>query len=216
MRHSCLVAHPHTTLPVPFTHPSATVPVHVTQDRRCSFHFARYLYISRVLDRSSDQLQPVEWWVVAGRGHLRRCVRPLEDETRRRAMAPTRDHNRPVPLSHVGKALGRLKSSIQSLQRKISRLPRGEVLVVVKCVKKNRQGQEAEEWALHGSGALQRAIRPYLSQIIEIDTTSSDARAIRVVPWPNRRRARLPSPTRTLSQRSTSRTRVSSMAPLLA
>lgn len=80
-------------------------------------------------------------------------------------MAPTRDHNRPVPLSHVGKALGRLKSSIQSLQRKISRLPRGEVLVVVKCVKKNRQGQEAEEWALHGSEALQRAIRPYLSQI---------------------------------------------------
>jgi hypothetical protein len=112
-----------------------------------------------------DQLQPVEWWVVTGRGHLRRCIRPLEDETRRRAMAPTRDHNRPVPLSHVGKALGRLKSSIQSLQRKISRLPRGEVLVVVKCVKKNRQGQEAEEWALHGSEALQRAIRPYLSQI---------------------------------------------------
>lgn len=80
-------------------------------------------------------------------------------------MAHRRDHNRPVPLTRVGKALGRLMSSIQSLQRKISRLPRGEVLVLVTCTKKDRKGQESEEWVVHGSEALQRAVRPYLSQI---------------------------------------------------
>jgi hypothetical protein len=48
-----------------FTHPRATVPVHVTQDRRCSVHFPTYLYV-RALDRSSGQWQPAEWWVDAG------------------------------------------------------------------------------------------------------------------------------------------------------
>jgi len=56
-------------------------------------------------------------------------------------------------------------SSIQSLQRKISRLPRGEVLVLVTCTKKNLKGQESEEWAVYGSEALQRAARPYLSTL---------------------------------------------------
>jgi hypothetical protein len=80
-------------------------------------------------------------------------------------MATARDHNRPVPLSRVGKALGRLKASIESLQRKISRLPRGEALVIVTCTRRNRQGQEAEAWTLYGSDALQQALRPYLARI---------------------------------------------------
>ena len=80
-------------------------------------------------------------------------------------MAPPRDHNRPVPLNRVGKALGRLKTSMQSLQRKISRFPEGEMIVLMTCRKKDRKGQEAEEWAVFGSEALQRAFNPYLSQI---------------------------------------------------
>ena len=66
-------------------------------------------------------------------------------------MGHRRDHNRPVPLTRVRKALGRLMSSIQSLQRKISRLPRCEVLGLITCTKKDRKGQELEEWAVHGS-----------------------------------------------------------------
>lgn len=75
---------------------------------------------------------------------------------------PPRDHNRPVPLNRVGKALGRLKTSMQSLQRKISRFPEGEMIVLMTCRKKDRKGQEAEEWAVFGSEALQRAFNPYL------------------------------------------------------
>ena len=80
-------------------------------------------------------------------------------------MAAKRDHNKPVPLNRVGRALGRLRSSLESLQRKIARFPRGEMLVVVTCTKKNRLGQEAEEWTLFGSGALERAVKRYMPQI---------------------------------------------------
>lgn len=80
-------------------------------------------------------------------------------------MAAKRDHNKLVPLNRVGRALGRLRSSLESLQRKIARFPRGEMLVVVTCTKKNRRRQEAEEWTLFSSGALERAVKRYMPQI---------------------------------------------------
>ena len=39
------------------------------------------------------------------------------------------------------------------------------MVVLMTCRKKDRKGQEAEEWVVFGSEALQRAFNPYLSQI---------------------------------------------------
>ena len=80
-------------------------------------------------------------------------------------MATSRDHNKLVPVNGVGKALGRLKKSMQSWKRKVLRFPQGEMIVLMTCRRKDRKGQEAEEWVVFGSEALQRAFNPYLSQI---------------------------------------------------
>ena len=82
-------------------------------------------------------------------------------------MATSRDHNKPVPINGVGKALTNLKKSMESWQRKVSRFPQGEMVVLMTCRKKDKKGQEAEEWVVFGSEALQRAFNPYLSQIQE-------------------------------------------------